>query len=405
MTSVKGLRLTPLERRASISLAGIFALRMLGLFLVLPVLSLYADTLPGSNNSLLLGIALGIYGLTQALMQIPLGLASDHFGRKRIMVIGLLIFAFGSFVAAEAETLRMMAVGRALQGAGAISAAITAMVADTTRAEVRTRAMAMIGASIGLTFACSLVFGPILYDRIGMDGLFWGTGVLALLAIAVVLFVVPAEVSREDQARQQSDKPHWRDVLLMPELLRLNLGIFLLHLMQVAMFVVIPVALVKYVGLAQGAHWKVYLPALVGSLALMVPAIIMAEKYGRMRLVFISAIVVLLCTQTLLALGWETPTVLLSAVFLFFLGFNILEACLPSLVSRVAPPQSKGLALGVYNTTQSLGFFAGGILGGHISAFFGNSVVFSVCAILVLIWLVVVCIAPPLEKSRLLRNS
>ncbi|MBS1160270.1 MAG: Major facilitator superfamily 1 [Proteobacteria bacterium] len=376
--------MSPEERRAGASLASIFALRMLGLFLILPVFSVYAKTLPGGDNLALVGFALGAYGLTQAVFQIPYGIASDLWGRKQVIVVGLLIFALGSFVAAWAPDMNWIIVGRVLQGMGAISAAVTALAADLTREEHRTKVMAMIGSSIGLVFALSLVAAPLLYGWIGMGGIFGVTGGLALGAIVLLLKAVPPAPRRHGH-----EKLPLRRVLLDGDLLRLNLGIFVLHLVQMAMFVVLPHALVNFGGLPAAAHWMVYLPAVLVSFALMVPAIIAAERKDKMRPIFLAAIALLVVVQLgLLVLG-ENLWGLAGSLLLFFVAFNILEATLPSLVSRTAPPAAKGAALGVYNTTQALGLFTGGAVGGYIAQHFGDNAVFAACAGLILLWLVV----------------
>ena len=377
-------RMSPEERRAGASLASIFALRMLGLFLILPVFSVYAKTLPGGDNLALVGFALGAYGLTQAVFQIPFGIASDLFGRKRVIVIGLLLFAFGSFIAAAAPDMTWIIVGRVLQGAGAISAAVTALAADLTREEHRTKVMAMIGSSIGLVFALSLVGAPVLYGWIGMGGLFVLTGVLALAAIVLLLKVVPPAPAPHGHA-----KLPFRQVLLNPSLLRLNFGIFTLHMMQMAMFVVIPHALVNHGGLPAAEHWKVYLPAVLVSFAVMVPAIIAAEKRDKMKPVFTAAIALLILVQAGLWVAGESLGGLALWLLLFFVSFNILEATLPSLVSRTAPPAAKGAALGVYNTTQAMGLFLGGSVGGSIAQHFGDNSVHAVCVGLAIAWLAV----------------
>jgi MFS family permease len=376
--------MTPEERRAGASLASIFALRMLGLFLILPVFSVYAKTLPGGDNLALVGFALGAYGLTQAFFQIPYGIASDYFGRKLVIVIGLLIFALGSFVAAWAPDMTWIIVGRVLQGAGAISAAVTALAADLTREEHRTKVMAMIGSSIGLVFALSLVGAPLLYGWIGMGGLFIMTGVLALAAIVLLLKAVPPAPPPHGH-----EKLPLRRVIFDADLLRLNLGIFVLHMVQMAMFVVLPHALVDYGGLAAAAHWKVYLPAVLVSFAIMVPAIIAAERKDKMRPIFLAAVGLLVVVQGGLFLLHESLWVLALWLLLFFVAFNVLEATLPSLVSRTAPPAAKGAALGVYNTTQAIGLFIGGAAGGYIAQHFGDNAVFAACTGLVLIWLAV----------------
>jgi MFS family permease len=376
--------MSPEERRAGASLASIFALRMLGLFLILPVFSVYAKTLPGGDNLALVGFALGAYGLTQAIFQIPYGIASDIFGRKQVIVVGLLIFALGSFVAAWAPDMTWIIVGRVLQGMGAISAAVTALAADLTREEHRTKVMAMIGSSIGLVFALSLVGAPVLYGWIGMAGLFIMTGVLALAAIGLLLKAVPPAPPPLGH-----EKLPLRRVVFDPDLLRLNLGIFVLHMVQMAMFVVLPHALVDHGGLAAAEHWKVYLPAVLVSFAIMVPAIIAAERKDKMRPVFIAAVGLLFVVQLGLFLLHASLWALALWLLLFFVAFNVLEATLPSLVSRTAPPAAKGAALGVYNTTQAMGLFVGGAAGGYIAQHFGDNVVFAACAGLVLVWLAV----------------
>jgi MFS family permease len=382
--SIPNDRMSPEERRTGASLASIFALRMLGLFLILPVFSVYAKTLPGGDNLALVGFALGAYGLTQAFFQIPFGIASDIWGRKRVIVIGLVLFAIGSFVAAWAPDMTWVIVGRVLQGAGAISAAVTALAADLTREEHRTKVMAMIGSSIGLVFALSLVGAPLLYGWIGMGGIFSLTGIMALLAIILLLKAVPPA-----PAPHGHEKLPLRRVLMDADLLRLNLGIFVLHMTQMAMFVVVPHALVNFGGLEATAHWKVYLPAVLVSFAIMIPAIIAAERKGKMRPIFLSAIGLLVVVQTGLLLAHQSLWALALWLTLFFVAFNVLEATLPSLVSRTAPPTAKGAALGVYNTTQAIGLFIGGAVGGYIAQNFGDNAVFAASTGLILIWLIV----------------
>lgn len=382
--SIPDDRMSPEERRVGASLASIFALRMLGLFLILPVFSVFAKSLPGGDNLALVGFALGAYGLTQAIFQIPYGIASDLWGRKPVIVVGLLIFAFGSFVAAWAPDMQWIIVGRILQGMGAISAAVTALAADLTREEHRTKVMAMIGSSIGLVFALSLVGAPVLYGWIGMGGLFVMTGVLALAAIGLLLKAVPAAPKPAGHT-----KLPMREVLLNPDLLRLNLGIFVLHMVQMAMFVVLPHALINYGGLPAASHWQVYLPAVLVSFAVMVPAIIAAERRDKMRPVFRSAVGLLVIVQLGLLLTGQSLWMLALWLVLFFVAFNILEATLPSLVSRTAPPAAKGAALGVYNTSQAVGLFIGGAMGGYLAQHFGDNAVFSACTALAIIWLLV----------------
>jgi MFS family permease len=374
--------MTPLERRASASLASIFALRMLGLFLVLPVFALEARQYPGGEDPALLGLAMGIYGLTQGLLQLPFGMASDRFGRKRVIVLGLIIFALGSFWAAGATDLTGLLVGRSLQGAGAVSAAVTALLADLTRDEVRTKAMALVGASIGLMFALSLVVAPVLAGAIGLSGLFWLTGVLALLGVAVVVWAVPAAPPMAVKARGSL-----KMVLSHAGLLRLNFGVFVLHAVQLAMWVAVPAMLVQ-AGLSKEDHWQVYLPAVLASFVLM-GGVFAMERRGHLKTVFLAAIALIALVQMGLFLQsaatahlWPLAGLMLA----FFSGFNVLEATQPSLASRMAPAEVRGTAMGVYNTLQSLGFFAGGWLGGVLVKGFGSPVLFLGCAAAMLVW-------------------
>ncbi|MDR2837867.1 MAG: MFS transporter [Azonexus sp.] len=377
-------RMSREERRAGAALAAIFALRMLGLFLILPVFAAFAPSLPGGNDPSLVGLALGAYGLTQAALLIPFGVASDRWGRKPVIVGGLLLFVIGSFVAAGAQDIYWVIAGRVLQGAGAISAAVTALAADLTREENRTKVMAMIGSSIGLVFALSMVGAPLLYGWIGMNGLFALIGALALLAIVVLLAAVPTP-----PPPSQTRLP-LRRVLADGELLKLNFGIGALHVIQMAMWVVLPQALLEYGGLPTPEHWKVYLPAVLASFFVMVPAIIAAEKKNKMRPVFAAAVALIAVVQLGLYLFGGSLAGLAACLLLFFIAFNILEATLPSLVSRTAPPEAKGAALGVYNTTQSIGLFIGGALGGLLAKHWGSAAVYAACIVLALVWLAVV---------------
>ncbi len=377
--------MTATERRASASLASIFALRMLGLFLVLPVFALEARKYPGGDDAAMLGLAMGIYGLTQGLLQLPFGMASDRFGRKRVIVLGLIIFAIGSFVAAAAPTLGWLLVGRSVQGAGAVSAAVTALLADLTRDEVRTKAMALVGASIGLMFALSLVLAPLLVDLMGLSGLFNLTGLLALSGVAVVLWRVPPEPA------QHKNQPRGRlsEVLRHPGLMRLNLGVFVLHAVQLAMWVAVPALLVQ-AGLPQEQHWWVYLPAVLASFVVMGGTLFPLERRGYLRAVFLSAVGLIAVVQLgFLVQASGTPQLLSlgALLFVFFCGFNILEASQPSMASRMAPAHVRGTALGVYNTLQSLGFFVGGVSGGLLVQNFGTQALFLTCAGAMVVWL------------------
>ncbi|MCE1185231.1 MFS transporter [Zoogloea sp.] len=394
MASPDNDKMSPAERRAGASLAAIFALRMLGLFLILPVFAVHARTMPGGDDVALVGLAIGAYGLTQAFLQIPFGAASDRFGRKPVIVFGLVLFVIGSIIAALAQDVQTVLVGRVFQGAGAISAAVTALAADLTREQHRTKVMAMIGSSIGLVFALSMVAAPILYALIGMSGLFWLTAVLAVGAIGAILFIVPAAPPVPRATGRLSE------VLKNGQLMRLNFGVFALHLMQTAMWVLVPAGLV-HAGLPMAEHWKVYLPAVLVAFVVMVPAIIMAEKKGAMKQVFNAAIVLLLLVQGGLYLFGEAglwPLAILLS--LFFVAFNVLEATQPSWISRVAPAHAKGTALGVYNTLQSVGLFLGGALGGWLSKHLGAGSVSLLGGGLALAWLVLAAgMRPPAVRK------
>ncbi|ACY35509.1 major facilitator superfamily MFS_1 [Comamonas thiooxydans] len=380
--------MTSQERRSSGALALIFALRMLGLFLVLPVFMLEARKYPGGDDPAMIGLAMGLYGLTQALFQLPIGLASDRIGRKCVIVAGLLVFAAGSLIAAMADSLTGLMAGRAIQGAGAVSAAVTALLADLTRDGVRTKAMAMVGGSIGLMFALALVLAPLLNAWIGLSGIFGLTCALALAGIAVVLWVVPPE------PRQHADAPKGRfsELLGQSDLLRLNFGVFILHTVQMSMWVAVPAMLVQ-AGLAKEQHWHIYLPAVLLSFLAM-GLLFSMERKGKLRKALLGAIGLVLVVQIglgMLAASGTIPTVWCMALlmFLFFCGFNALEATQPSLVSRMAPAPLRGAALGAYNTLQSLGLFAGGAVGGAVAKFAGVPGLFIMTAVLVALWLVV----------------
>lgn len=375
--------MTAQEKRSSISLAGIFALRMLGLFLILPVFAVYARHLPGGDSDFLVGLTLGIYGLTQSVLQIPFGAASDRLGRKPVIVAGLLLFIAGSVVAAMGTTIWAVMIGRALQGAGAISAAVTALIADSVRDHVITKAMALVGASIGLTFAFSLVAAPPLTELWGVPGLFWLTAVLSAGAVWIVLKVVPdvPTVATEEA----DDHQPWPKVAFDPQLMRLNAGIFCLHCVQMALFVVIPTQLVE-MGLPVLHHWYIYLPAVLIGFAVMMKPIIWAERNRKvaslLRMNVLLLAVVFVLFSFLMHSVWEVAFL----VTLFFIGFNILEATLPGLISRTAPKADKGLALGIYNTTQSFGLFVGGATGGWIAQHFSSQAVFYASSFAMLCW-------------------
>ncbi|HEY3537984.1 MAG: MFS transporter [Trinickia sp.] len=380
--SVTSSRMSAPELRATAALAGIFALRMLGLFMIMPVFSVYAKTIPGGDNVLLVGIALGAYGVTQSMLYIFYGWASDKLGRKPVIAAGLLIFAIGSFVAAIGHSMAWIIVGRVIQGMGAVSSAVIAFIADLTAEEHRTKAMAMVGGSIGISFAVAIVGAPIVFHLVGMSGLFMLVGVLSVLAVGVVLWIVP------DAPKPVHVRAPFAEVLRNVELLRLNFGVLVLHATQTALFLVVP-RILEGGGLPVASHWKVYLPVMGLSFVMMVPAIIAAEKRGKMKPVLVGAIGLILIGQLLLGAAPHTILTVAAILFVYFLGFNILEASQPSLVSKLAPGTRKGAAAGVYNTTQSIGLALGGVVGGWLMKSAGPNAVFFACSGLVLGWLII----------------
>lgn len=396
-------RMSALEYRASASLAGIYSLRMFGMFLILPIFALYAPQLQGGEDHMLVGIALGAYGLTQAILQLPFGMLSDRIGRKRVIYIGLILMALGSLICAAADNIYMMILGRAVQGSGAISAAITALLADLTKEEHRTQAMAMIGMSIGLTFAVSLAAGPTLYKALTMPGIFILIGILSLAALIGVWKIVPQPSLSRFHSDAEANPTKLRDVLRDPQLLRLNYGIFALHAAQMAMFTVMPLILLKTGGLDANHHWQVYLPIMVGAFILMIPAIIYGEKKAKLKQVFVAAVALMFVTQTGMALTLNSFWNIVILLGGYFIAFNVLEATLPSLISKIAPAAAKGTAIGVYNATQSFGTFLGGALGGYLYKHHGNSAVFAACGLLMLIWLLVAATMqpPPAVKTQM----
>lgn len=389
MTQVQDITssMSPLERRATLSLSSIYALRMLGLFMILPVLSLFAETLEGATP-LLIGLAISVYGLTQALLQIPFGLLSDRFGRKKIIIIGLILFTSGSIVAALSTTIYGVLIGRALQGSGAIAAAIMALVADLTDEVHRTKAMAMIGASIGISFGVAMTIGPIIAGFSGVQGVFWLTAVLSFLAIFVVLFVVPNPKQLKVHRDAELDPKQFMNVLKNKDLLRLDYGIFVLHLILTASFIVVPL-LLRDAGLVAKDHWMVYLPVLLTSMAMIIPFVIIAEKKRKMKAVFIGAVTTVFLADLALYYFDNTLWFLVAGLWLFFCGFNLLEATLPSLISKTAPGNLKGTAMGAYSSSQFMGAFIGGSTGGWIYGEWDANYVFLLCAVVASTWLIV----------------
>jgi MFS family permease len=393
--------MTSKEHRATLAISSIMALRMLGLFMILPVFSVYARDLPDATPTLI-GLAIGVYGLTQAMLQIPFGLLSDKIGRKPVITMGLLIFAVGSVIAAESDSIHGIIFGRLLQGSGAIAAALMALLADCTREDQRTKAMASVGLSIGLSFTLALIAGPVLNQWMGVSGIFWLIGGLALLGIGVLHGLI----DRPDHTcfhRDAEPVPaQFKSVLNNPQLLRLDFGIFALHVQLTAMFLVMPLILQDHVHLPVNSHWQIYLPIMLISFVLMLPFIIIAEKKRQMKPVFVLAVTLLLVAQLLLLPWHQQLWMIISLLLIFFIAFNILEASLPSLVSKIAPPAMKGTAMGVYSTSQFIGAFIGGLGGGWLYQHHGVSAVFLFCASISALWLL---LALTMAKPRHLSDQ
>ncbi len=395
-------KMSPLELRATAGLAGVYGLRMFGLFIILPVFAFYAEDLPGGNNYMLIGIALGAYGLTQAILQIPMGWLSDRIGRKPVIYIGLILFAIGSFVAAIATDMYWVIFGRIIQGAGAISAAVMALAADLTREEHRTKAMATIGMTIGTVFALSLIVAPALNQLIGVPGIFAMTGVLALLAMLVVKKFIPNPTISRFHSDTEASAGSFRKILSNTQLLRLNYGIFSLHAVLMALWLVVPLSL-RNAGLDVNDHWHIYLPVLLLSMILIVPAIIYGEKKAKLKPIFTAAVALLLIGQGLLAVTFNSIWGTAMALLVFFTAFNLLEASLPSLISKIAPVGAKGTAIGVYSSTQFLGAFLGATAGGYLFEYHGVYALYIFCGLLVMIWLVLAITmqAPAAVRSKM----
>lgn len=392
--------MTPIEKRATLALAGIMSLRMLGLFMILPIFVLFAHNYDGATPALI-GLAIGIYGLTQALLQIPMGLLSDRWGRKPVITLGLLTFALGSVVAALSSSIFGVIIGRALQGAGAVAAAILALTADLTREQHRTKAMAILGMSIGMAFVSALVLGPVLSLWLGLAGIFWLIAVLAVLGIVILYLGIPTPAARFHRDTEPV-LTQFAQVLQNPELLRFNAGIFILHSMLTSLFTIVPLSLQHH--LAHHHHWWIYLPVMLLSILAMVPCIIVAEKYQRMKPIFVTAVAALLLAQ--LGFYWFHTTLLGSVVmlWLFFTAFNVLEASLPSLISKTAPADSKGTAMGVYASSQFFGAFLGGLGGGWLQQHYGVDTVFVFGMLMGSLWLLLAATmrAPRYLTSHLL---
>lgn len=389
------------ERTAVLSLASVMSLRMLGLFIVLPVFSLYAIHIPYATPTLI-GVSMGIYGLTQAIFQIPFGAWSDHVGRKKIIVLGLIIFICGSALVASAHTIYIVILGRALQGAGAVGSTIIALIADFTREEQRSKAMAIVGMSIGTSFSLAMLLGPVLLTWMSVTNMFWLAAALGVVAIFVLLFFTPPAAPTTWHADAEAELHQFSHILKNSALMRLNAGIFLLHATFTASFVAIPISLAHLAGLAGNKQWMLYLPILLIAFAGTIPLIVLAEKKHKLKPIFISAILTLTIAEILLWFFAHQLLISALSLLLFFTAFSVLEAFLPSLVSRTAPRSRKGTALGLYSCSQFLGIFVGGSAGGWLYGYAGLTDVYLFGVILTLIW---AAIAIGMPKPQLQKNS
>ena len=392
------------ELQAAGALAAVFSVRLLGLFMIYPVFASYARQLSGATPSKI-GLALGIYGLSQGLLQIPFGLLSDRIGRKTMIFLGLLVFAVGSAVAAMSTSIDGVIIGRVRQGAGAVGSVILALVADLTAEENRTKAMAIVGITIGTSFMVALIAGPIAAGFIGVSGIFWLMVGLALAGIAITQFAVPSPARVTVHRDAETIPAMLVSVLKNKNLLRLDFGIFALHAMLTASFLVVPDLLHSRWNVGSHAQWIVYLPVMLVSVGVMVPAIIIAEKHRRMKAVLVTAVGALAASQIALSQGAHNGFVVLVAITVFFAGFNIMEASLPSLITKSAPAEAKGTATGVYSSSQFFGIFVGGAGGGWAHQVAGDAGVFALTTGLALLWLVVAATMakPQYLTTRLMR--
>jgi predicted MFS family arabinose efflux permease len=395
MSDALSRRMNPLERRATFSIASIFSTRMLGLFMIFPVFALFAEQEFSNVTGIQIGLAIGAYGLTQALLQIPYGMLSDRFGRKPLIQLGLIVFLIGSIVCALAESIEMMILGRAIQGAGAVAAVLTASVSDLVREPYRLRAMSIVGITIGLSFTLSLVLGPLLAEFIGVRGIFWVIAALALLAMLLVWVALPPITEQRFQREAEAVPSQLLQVVKNTQLLRLDVGVFILHAILTAMFVAIPFILRDEGGMDSMSHWEIYLPVMLLSFVLMVPLIIQAESRGRMKMIFVGAIAMIALTQLGFAVYQQSLFLLFILLLLFFTAFNVLEASLPSLVVKLSPADKKGTASGVYSSSQFMGAAIGGAVGGFFFQFYGYNGLFLFTMSLAIIW---VALAATMQK-------
>jgi len=375
-----------LERRSTFALSSIFALRMLGLFMIIPVFSVAGQSYQGATPALI-GLAVGVYGLTQAILQIPFSLLADRFSRKPLVVLGLLLFALGGAVAAMSESIYGVIIGRAIAGGGAVSAVVMALLADITREEQRSKAMAVMGMSIGVSFMVAFSLGPWLTSLVGISGLFWVTTIMGIAAISMLLLV--PKVTRHHRNYQQGYVTQLKQVLKMGDLNRLHISVFALHLLLTAMFIYMPSQLIEFADIPLSRHGLVYLPLLVISLFFAFPSIILAEKYRKMRGIFLTAIGGIVLGLLVLIFGFESKYILLLGLALFFIAFNVMEALLPSWLSKSAPIQSKATAMGVNASSQFLGAFFGGMIGGQLLILNNTSMGWGILTAIAIVWLLI----------------
>lgn len=385
------------ELKAAISLSLVFFFRMMPLFMMLPVIALAGSSYSGATPQLL-GLALGIYGLTQACLQIPFGMLSDRWGRKPIITLGLIIFIFGSLLAATSESIFGLVTGRALQGAGAVAAAIMALAADLTTEQHRTKAMALIGVSIGASFSIAFVIGPLLFSHIGINGLFYLGACMALVAIVILWIIVPN--THQQQSQSTISLNNFKSVLINSRLLKLDFSIFSSHLILMASFVVTPVILLEHRNHIFSSDWQVYLLVIFASLLIMVPFIILSARLNKERLFFVISIVLIIISQAGLALIASNLSAIIFFLTVFFGAFNYLEAFLPSEVSKTSNKETKGTALGVYSSSQFIGIFIGGLAGGFFHQHYGVSSVYFFCLVVAMIWLTAIILIPNKQASE-----
>lgn len=385
---------TTSQYRNVLYIAAIFAFRMLGLFMLLPIFSIYADELKGATHTLM-GLGFGIYGLTQALLQIPLGHLSDKIGRKKVIIFGLVLFAIGSIICGQSENIYSLIIGRAIQGAGAIGSTLIALIADLTSTEQRTKSMALLGMIIGMSFSIAVVLGPIVARHFGFHGVFHCMTLMALIGMFITLVLIPTPTQENHHPDVNASLALFRSVIKNKQLNYLNISIFFQHLIFTAVFYVIPTILEQYLKI----QWHFYLPIMVFSFVFAVPLIIYGEKKNKIKQTFIISIANIVISQILLLHYHAGLTAIGILLLLYFISFNALEACLPSSVTKVVNPNAKGTAMGIYSMCQFLGIFFGGVLSGRVFQFYGASGIFITVAIISTLWLILSIFAVPLTTA------